>query len=83
MFFSFLGGQMVIAGFCVDDQNQYLGRTNRLSKHDMFLSFTRIWGDFVKEGKITQVCIQRLLGQYHFRLQVEVAVLISAGSSIA
>lgn len=47
------GGSFIVACFCVDEDGQYLGRTNRV-KISMFERMTTLWGAMVTKGRITQ-----------------------------
>ena len=44
----------MIACFCVDDDNQYLGKSANI-KCSMFERMTTLWRQLVDKGRITQV----------------------------
>jgi hypothetical protein len=46
-----VGGRLVLANFCRDDQGRYLGHTGGV---DMFDSFNRIWREFLAAGEIRE-----------------------------
>eukprot|EP01043_Picozoa_sp_COSAG02_P062897 COSAG02_NODE_8792_length_2443_cov_2.902304_2_plen_399_part_00 len=46
------GGRMVVLNFCVDENGQYLGTTDRV-KHQMWATKNRLWWELQQEGVIT------------------------------
>ena len=46
-----VGGRLVLANFCRDDQGRYLGHTGGVN---MFDSFNRIWREFLAAGEIRE-----------------------------
>ena len=55
------GGHLVVLGFAVDDQGQFIGSTKRV-KLCMRDTMTSLWSGMAADGKITHVCMALIVG---------------------